>query len=49
MTIDAAADGQLRRAIGEALLRAYAARPDAPPEIAHLLDKLDRDPAPVRR
>ena len=37
-------DEQARAAIGEALLHAFAARPDAPPELAALLDRLDTPP-----
>ena len=43
-------DEEARRAIGDVLLRAFAARPDTPPELLALLDLLDRpQPRPRSR
>jgi hypothetical protein len=42
-------DEQARRAIGELLLRAFAAQPATPPEMAMLIAKLDgSSPQPPR-
>lgn len=42
-------DEQLRRAIGDALLRAFAARKRAPRELVELVAQLDAVPAAPRR
>ena len=38
-------DEQARRAIGDVLLRAFAARDDAPPEMRALLAQIEAQPA----